>query len=219
MALPATPISSPGIARATRPARLWREPILLRSRTGRWSELENRCRGWRIVDSHPARFHQSAAIAPALERGTTPRTSTTHHLKGPHAMNRLLAIFAPMLMAGAISLASPSNGNADDLLAGLPALPDSTALGTDSLLRGTNGAVLDPRCARRRHCLIPEVASRGGMDRDRRRGQRILQWRRGWLAGDKRPEIPVHQRGRTAGHDLCERVRLAGQAEERPLRR
>jgi hypothetical protein len=51
-------------------------------------------------------------------------------------MNRLLAIFAPMLMAGAISLASPSNGNADDLLAGLPALPDSTALGTGTASSG-----------------------------------------------------------------------------------
>jgi hypothetical protein len=51
-------------------------------------------------------------------------------------MNRLPAIFALALMAYALVFAAPSNAWADDLLAGLPALPDSTALGTGDASSG-----------------------------------------------------------------------------------
>jgi hypothetical protein len=45
-------------------------------------------------------------------------------------MNRCLAVSAVVFMAYALVFAAPSNARADDLLAGLPALPDSTMLGT-----------------------------------------------------------------------------------------
>jgi len=55
-----------------------------------------------------------------------------HGQKDTFVMNRLL--FAPTLIAVAIIFASPSDATADDLLAGLPTIPNSTTIGTGDAL-------------------------------------------------------------------------------------